>query len=173
MFLTESHLCFQSKGEQAVIPLKGIVSVAKETTLVLISNSIKIVQSDGTEVWLVVFKRDQVFDVLERMWQQCLRRWQDKLDPGANTGAQAAANKGVLDLEQKRAKFKHTFKVPDSPDVSFYSSYYRGGREFIVGEIFISNNFFCFKSKVNVSASKIRVQHAPRCALRFFWGRRN
>jgi hypothetical protein len=164
VWLTSAHLCHQSsnKSERTIIPLKSIEAITKETTLLLIGNSIKIAQSDNINVWLVVFKRDQVFEVLERVWQQSLTRWQSRIDPGANPTVQASSNKGQLDLEKMRTKFKKFFRVPDDPVASFLGSYYRGGRQFVVGEIGVSENFICFKSKFGVSGTKISVRNEPK-----------
>lgn len=91
-------------------------------------------------------------------------RWQNRIDPGANPEVVASSNKGQLDLERMRAKFKKFFRVPDIPMASFMGTYYRGGRQFVVGEIGVSENFICFKSKFGVSGTKISVRTHNRFA---------
>lgn len=87
-----------------------------------------------------------------------MNRWQARIDPGAAPAVAASSSKNQLDLEKSRAKFKRFFKVPDDPVATFYGSYYRGGRQLVVGQISISENFFCFKSKFGVSGTQISVR---------------
>lgn len=62
VWLTSAHLCHHSsnKMEKTVIPLKSIQGIAKETTLLLLGNSIKISLAESDPIWLLSMKRDQV-----------------------------------------------------------------------------------------------------------------
>lgn len=77
MYISENYLCFYSRmmSTKVSIPFKDITSVKREnSTLGLLQNVIRVTSKTGEWVFTTVFKRDDVFGLLEHLWQAALQR---------------------------------------------------------------------------------------------------
>jgi hypothetical protein len=96
----------------------------------------------------ITLKRDTAYDVIEKLWQDCLRQWHAELDPDASRSPKASPgvlrmNKAQLDVAKKNQEFRRLFRVPDEVIKVYWGSVQRYSRLF-VGKMYISENFCCF-----------------------------
>lgn len=84
VYLAEESIAFFSShifGDfKKIIKLKDVTSITKETVLGLFGNSVRVeVNSEGFSFGVAA--RDAFYAVLNHLWQECIKKWQRKLDP--------------------------------------------------------------------------------------------
>jgi len=165
--LEESIAVHSLPSYKVIIQFYDISSITKEKTFGLLSNTIKIITKENKEYWFNVVKRDAVYQVMEHLWRDAMRKWQYSLDPdGLGLYASTSRTKigttmAQLDSIVKMQEFKDTFKVPECPKTEndCYKAILKlsDNNRWILGRLYITENFLCFQAKHGVADVKIII----------------
>jgi hypothetical protein len=146
MYLTENCICWNGvfkTSRKFVINFKDVTSISKDLVLGLLSNSIKISTDRMSMSFIVLRNREDVFNVLEKLWLGALQRWHQKFDPELAKKQHYHTNKAQLDMANRSLEFQKIFRVPDEILYEYWCSMWRL-HKYYIGKLFLTDNFICY-----------------------------
>jgi hypothetical protein len=164
IYLLEESIAFHCPPSyKVVLQFYDISSITKEKILGIVSKTIRIVTKDKLDYWINVVNRDAMYQVMEHLWRDAMKRWQYSLDPdGLGLNAyqdRVGTSMAQLDRNVRKQEFQETFKVPESPksENDIYQAILRPPDRWILGLLYMTDNFLCYRAKQNLVDLKLVI----------------
>ncbi|XP_037116603.1 TBC1 domain family member 9B isoform X2 [Syngnathus acus] len=161
LYLSVNHLCFYSfllgKEVTLVVPWTEVTQLEKNATL-LFPESVRVRTRVGEHFFSVFLNINDTFKLMEQLANMAMRQLLDNeafaadlsLPKPRKTLKNVSALKRDLDARAKNERYRSTFRLTQDErldghtDCTLWTPF---AKMHVVGQLFISNNYICFRSR--------------------------
>eukprot|EP01126_Amoeba_proteus_P055612 TRINITY_DN691_c0_g4_i1.p1 TRINITY_DN691_c0_g4~~TRINITY_DN691_c0_g4_i1.p1 ORF type:complete len:429 (+),score=110.96 TRINITY_DN691_c0_g4_i1:359-1645(+) len=149
LFITQESIILKSDAHPHIIPFSCVSSISKETTLGLLSASIKLVTTgeNKSEIIVTTLDRNSTWEVLNSLWQDRMDKLRKILDPDVATEENTSISMAKMKKEALISQFHLDFKIREfpHPNNTFSCILWKIP---VPGTLYATENFLCFQSTV-------------------------